>query len=86
MPAETNLEAIWDRNRCQDHFRCRTTLDDAQAFSLQIIRNLAYQHLPDNPSCHSYILVSTVIEIKGAMRFETGGFSLKAVRSLVVSA
>ena len=30
MPAGTNLEAIWDQNRCQDHFRCRTTLDDAQ--------------------------------------------------------
>ena len=29
MPAGTNLEAIWDQNRCQDHFRCRTTLDDA---------------------------------------------------------
>ena len=30
MPAWTNLESIWDQNRCQDHFRCRTTLDDAQ--------------------------------------------------------
>ena len=31
MPARTNLEAIWDQNRCQDHFRYRTTLDDAHA-------------------------------------------------------
>ena len=30
MPAGTNLEAIWEQNRYQDHFRCRTTLDDAQ--------------------------------------------------------
>ena len=29
MPAGTNLEAIWDQNRCQDQFRCMTTLDDA---------------------------------------------------------
>ena len=29
MPDGTNLEVIWDQNRCQDHFRCRTTLDDA---------------------------------------------------------
>ena len=28
MPAGINLEALWDQNRCQDHFRCRTTLDD----------------------------------------------------------
>ena len=32
MPAGTILEAIRDQNRCQDHFRCRTTLDDAHTF------------------------------------------------------
>ena len=37
MPAGTNLEAIWDQNRCQDHFRCRTTLDDAHMSQMKML-------------------------------------------------
>ena len=37
MPAGTNLEANWDQNRCQDHFKCRTTLDDAHTSHFQLL-------------------------------------------------
>ena len=58
MPAGTNLEAIWGQNRCQDHFRCRTTLDDAQVY-FSLVGN--YLRPSNNSRALNFIINAVVL-------------------------
>ena len=64
MPAGTNLEAIWDQNRCQDHFRIRTTLDDAQTCTASVVVNSA---LPEHPFFGDVSVAQLVASVSGVV-------------------
>ena len=82
MPAGTNLEAIWDQDRCQDHFRCRTTLDDAHTFMLFCRLLIFFQNQPFRKTLSGIPRVSNSLDQDQARRVDGPDLSPNCLQRL----